>query len=129
MWANVAGDCLHLVQVGSTEGYIFASMALERWSLCITLNWIRLCLIQIDDPWILYIASFHSTSVRRILRSSCQESLSAVIEVDNNDASFVCKSEMVPLCTGLLRKKLINRVLFRKWRKRGKIIACEIAHL
>ncbi len=125
IWANVAGDCLHLVQMGSTEGYIFARLALERWSLYTTLNWIRLCLAQIEEPWILYIASFHSSSVRQILRSSCQVSLFVVIEVENY-TSFVCKPEMVSLCSGSSGKSWSTGFCSGREGKEGKFLRVKL---
>ena len=46
----------HWEQVGSTSGYILASLLLDKWSLWSTLNWSKPCLIQIELERILLIA-------------------------------------------------------------------------
>ena len=50
---RVAGVCLHRSQMGSILGVNFASLTLDQWRRCITLNWITVCRKQIEEEYIL----------------------------------------------------------------------------
>ena len=63
----------------SLDGYIFESLALDRWSLCATLNWMKPCLAHIDEECILNKTFDHSTSLNFTFRSACQADLNVRI--------------------------------------------------
>ena len=96
----------HWSHLGSTLAYTLASLLQEKWSLWNILNWIRPCLIQIDDAFIRLIASCQVTGICSLpgicrLRSSShlvfiwwREGAATfwIISYTNETKPFVCGS-------------------------------------
>lgn len=84
MWSNDPSSHLHLLHTGLKPGNIWASLTLDKWALCTTLNCISEWRAHIDDEWTCLRILFHVSSESSLSRSSSQALLMIFNEEEDN---------------------------------------------
>ncbi len=108
-------------QVGSKSGNILFGLVLDQWTLCTTLNWMRVCLAFMDDECIRARIRSHLFSSNIKFNSSSQSAFSGCIEGDCFVLIIVYIFEITPF-KDLYRSKISSSIFL--FGKKGKLENC-----